>query len=176
MRNRRQQRSRPRRPAGFRLDLIRLAFEFCRKAAEIKGVERIGMIGSITTTEQNPKDIDLVVTIGTNADMGILAKVGRQLQGRAQGLSSGADIFLVNDKQEYLGRVCHYSDCRPWIRASCQALNCGRNQYICDDLDSIRLDSDVVAHPPVVLYPQIIIQTQLPEDLSDALAHAKLHI
>jgi hypothetical protein len=118
------------RPPGFREGLIRLALDFCRKAANIRDVRQIAFIGSITTPEPHPKDIDLLVTIGEEVDMEALARAGRQLKGKSQSLSSGADIFLADEEHNYLGRTCSWSTCQPGIRLACKARNCGRVQYL----------------------------------------------
>ena len=52
-----------------------------------------------------------------------------------------------------MGRTCPWKACGPGIRASCDALHCGLRPYLHDDFNSVRLKEDVIAHPPVVLWP-----------------------
>ena len=44
-----------------------------------------------------------------------LVKAGRALKGFAPTRNSGADIFLSNLDSRYIGRICHWRDCRPGI-------------------------------------------------------------
>ncbi len=169
MRNRHRRPLREIRPPGFREALIRLAIDFCRKAANVRGVKQNAFIGSITTPEPHPKDIDLVVTIGEDVDMEALAKAGRQLKGGAQALSSGADIFLADEEHNYLGRTCSWNICEPGIRLACKAQTCGRVQFLYDDLQIIQLPSKLISNPPLIVFPQIEATASLPADLRDAL-------
>ena len=54
-----------------------------------------------------------------NAAPDNLAPVGRRLKGLAQTINLGAAIFLADDGGRYLGRICHYRECRP--RRACLA-------------------------------------------------------
>jgi hypothetical protein len=36
---------------------------------------------------------------------------GRRLKGTAQTFNLGADIFLADRSDHYLGRICHYREC-----------------------------------------------------------------
>ena len=63
-----------------------------------------------------------------------LAKAGRPLKGYAQARNSGADIFLADPKGQYIGRVCHWRECRPGMRLACQAQRCGQRELLSDDL------------------------------------------
>ena len=47
---------------------------------------------------------------------------------------NGGDIFLAGPKGNYLGRTCHWKNCGPGIRMSCDALHCGQRHYLHDDL------------------------------------------
>jgi hypothetical protein len=40
------------------------------------------------------------------ADLVLLARHARRLQGHAQSLNRGADVFLANERSEYIGRTC----------------------------------------------------------------------
>lgn len=50
---------------------------------------------------------------------------------------------------------------------ACQALNCGRLQYLYDDLQCVKLDRALIANPPIVIYPRIIVRDKVPDDLMD---------
>jgi hypothetical protein len=77
------------------------------------------------------------------------------LQGRAQGFHRGADVFLADERGTYIGRTCHWRDCRPGVRQSCDALHCGRRPHLHDDLEAIALSSALVQSPPVTLWPYV---------------------
>ena len=116
------------------LDALR---RFVLAARQIAGVRRIALLGSIVTAKQNPKDIDVLVVVADDADLTPLATCARRLQGQAQGLNRGADVFLADEQGAYIGRTCHWRDCRPGMRQSCDALHCGRRPYLHDDLGVI---------------------------------------
>ena len=153
----------------YRKQLIELVKEFVLSAREINGVNKISMIGSLLTDKVKPKDADILCCIEDNLELKYLAKLGRRLQGKAGSIGSGADIFLSNNDNEYLGRICIWKDCRPGVRQSCDAQNCGKREYLHDDLQVIKLTRELVANPPLVLYPEIIRNIKLPEDLEEIL-------
>ena len=97
--------------------------------------------------------------------MSVLAFHARRLQGRAQQLNRGADVFLADERGTYLGRTCHWKDCGPGIRASCDALHCGRRRHLHDDLGDVRLDPRTVTAPPVTLWPRVVRRVVLPADV-----------
>ncbi len=147
--------------------LIKAALDFVAGSSQMRGIERMALIGSICTAKPNPKDVDVLVTIFPFVDMERLATLGRRLKGTTQRINCGADIFLADPDGRYLGRICHWKDCRPGVRMSCQALNCGRLQYLCDDLQFVKLDPELIANPPIVIYPQIIVRDKVSDDLMD---------
>jgi hypothetical protein len=157
---------------SVRAFLIAEVLAFVRAAREVSGVSRIALIGSLTTEKPEPKDADLLVTVTDDAELEPLARLGRRLQGRAQSINRGGDIFLANPKGKYLGRTCHWKDCRPGIRLSCDALHCGWRHYLHDDLRSVRLSKDLIAAPPLELWPQKVVRVPLPQGLErELLAH-----
>lgn len=143
---------------------------FVRTVAPIVGVRRIALIGSITTPKSIPKDIDLLVTVADDADLAPLARCARQLQGRLQGLNHWADVFLADERGRYLGRTCTWRECRPGIRASCDALHCGRRPHLHDDLRDVRLNQALIASPPVEIWPTVIRRSPVPPDVEALLA------
>ena len=154
---------------SVRAFLIAEVLAFVRAAPQVPGVTRIALIGSLTTEKPEPKDADLLVTVTDDADLAHLARLGRRLQGRAQSINRGGDVFLTNPKGKYLGRTCHWRDCRPGIRLACDALHCGRRQYLHDDWRAVRLPKDLLAAPPLELWPQLVVCVRLPEDLERGL-------
>jgi hypothetical protein len=142
---------------------------FVRAASRLAGVTRVALIGSLTTEEPDPKDADLLVTVTDEMDLALLAKLGRQLQGHAQGLARGGDVFLADPKGHYLGRTCPWKRCGPGIRSSCDALHCGRRLYLHDDLETVRLDESLISAPPIELWPQIMTRVPVPQDVEQAL-------
>ena len=140
-------------PSGheIREQMLAGVLRFVRAVASIAGVRRIALIGSIVTAKPNPKDVDLLVTVADDADLAPLAVCARRLQGGLQGLSHWADVFLADERGQYLGRTCTWRECRPGIRASCDALHCGRRSHLHDDLGDVRLNRAIIVEPPVQL-------------------------
>lgn len=153
-----------------RARLIAEAMAFTGAASQLPGVIRIALLGSLTTGKSDPKDVDLLVTVADGSDLVPLATLGRKLQGRAQSLNRGADIFLADPAARYLGRICPWRDCRPGLRLRCDALHCGRRVYLHDDLATVELPRNLVAAPPVELWPAIIVRVPIPADLEQSLA------
>jgi hypothetical protein len=122
------------------------------------------------TTKPDPKDIDVLVVVSDDADLTPLATASRRLQGHAQSFNRGADVFLADERGTYIGRTCHWRDCRPGVRRSCDTLHCGRRPYLHDDLEAIRLNSSVVLAPPVTLWPVVTRRGQLPPDVEEVVA------
>lgn len=116
---------------------------FTHAATQLAGVIRIALIGSLTADKPNPKDADMLVTVANNADLVHLAALGRKLQGHAQSINCGGEVFLADSQNNYLGRTCPWKQCGPGIRASFDALNCGKRPFLHDDLSDIRLSKRV---------------------------------
>lgn len=164
-------------PEGHRHHLLNGLCRFVASVTQIPGVRRIAILGSIVTTKPDPKDIDVLVVVADDADLAALATCGRRLQG-AQSHNRGADVFLADERGAYIGRTCHWKDCRPGVRQSCDALHCGRRPYLHDDLGAITLSSTLVHSPPVTLWPHVERRGQLPPDVEEfvaALEHAVSH-
>jgi predicted nucleotidyltransferase len=141
---------------------------FVSAVTKLSGSRRVSLLGSITTNKQNPKDIDFLVEVGDETDLEPLARLGRKLQGRAQQMGRGADIFLTNPQGHYIGRTCHWKECGPGIRMSCDALNCGRRHYLHDDLATVTL-SDETVQSALELWPTLERRSGLPDDLERVL-------
>ena len=141
---------------------------FVSAVTKLSGIRRVSLLGSITTNKPNPKDIDLLVEVEDETDLQPLARLGRKLQGRAQQMGRGADIFLTNPQGHYIGRTCHWKDCGPGIRMSCDALNCGRRHYLHDDLATVTL-SDETVQSALELWPTLERRSGLPDDLERVL-------
>jgi len=150
---------------GRRTELLQAAGLFIRAAAKIPGVHSISLLGSITTDREKPKDIDLLVVVAADTDLARLAAQARRLQGTAQQVNCGADVFLADVEGTYLGRTCRWKDCRPGIRVACDALNCGRRPHLHDDLEDVRLSKDTLERPPVTVWPQVVRRCTLPSDV-----------
>jgi hypothetical protein len=147
---------------GFLLSQV---LRFVERARTCPGVRRIALVGSLVSDKDNPKDADLLVTIDDEADLKSLATAGRKLKGRAQSRNKGADIFLANPTGTYIGRTCHWRECYPGIRMSCDARHCGRRAFLHDDLDAVTLDAALVNSPPLELWPTIVRRVELPADV-----------
>jgi uncharacterized protein DUF6932 len=149
--------------------LLAEVLRFVRSARRCPGVIRVSLVGSLTTAKPNPKDADVLVTVTDDADLTPLATAGRRLKGKAQGQSSGADIFLANPSGRYIGRICHWRECRSFIRASCDAHHCGKREFLHDDFDAVTLDPLVVHTPAIDLWPQVIRRVKVPPDVESLL-------
>jgi hypothetical protein len=148
--------------------LLDAVLAFVRAARSTPGVLRIALLGSLATDKPVPKDADVLVTIDPAID---LARLGRRLQGTAQTVNLGADIFLANAAGRYLGRICHYRECHP--RVACRALSCGLRQHLNDDLQIVTLSPALISAPPLELWPRILARCAVPAD-THALLVAKL--
>jgi hypothetical protein len=154
-----------------RAQLLAATLLFVQSASRLSGVERIALIGSLTTPELSPKDVDLLVTVTDNMDLAPLAKAARQLNGRAMqtGQSRGGDVFLASVNGNYLGRTCLWKECGPGIRQSCDALHCGQRHYLHDDLRTIKLQPALIQAPPIELWPAVVARVEVPADVEEVL-------
>lgn len=156
--------------SGIRSFLIAEAFRFINAICGMPGIEKIALVGSLTTDKPDPKDADLLVTVVDDLDLMALATESRRLKGRAQTRNRGTDIFLVNPAQQYIGRICHWRECAPGIRASCNAQHCGKRMYLHDDLDTLCLSSQLVTNPPIQVWPRVEYSGNVPADLMQFLS------
>ena len=152
---------------GRRAELLDELRRFIAGVRHVAGVRSVALVGSIVTSKANPKDIDVLVVVSDEADLAPLAVLARRLQGHAQSISRGADVFLANERGEYIGRTCPWKDCRPWLRRSCDARHCGRRPHLHDDLEAVTLSASTIASPPVTLWPAIERRHALPRDLDE---------
>jgi hypothetical protein len=129
------------------------------------GVLRIALIGSLLSRKPDPKDTDLLVTVSDDADLAPIAGAARRLKGHLQSINRGADVFVANPQEDYLGRLCPWRRCAPGVRRSCEALHCGRRPFLYDDQQVLRLAVELVRHPPVEVFPETIRRGPIPEDV-----------
>jgi hypothetical protein len=147
--------------------LLLAVLSFVLAARACPGVQRISLLGSILTAKAIPKDIDVLVTIDGAMDLTGLARAGRRLMGTVQTINLGADIFLADTTGRYLGRICHYRECHP--RVLCQAQHCRQRDHLNDDLHIVTLSQELIASPPVDLWPKVVRRLSVPADVDDAL-------
>jgi len=150
-----------------RRELLAGLRRFVASVRQMAGVRRVAVLGSIVTNKPDPKDIDVLVVVSDDADLAPVATIARRLQGHAQSFNRGADVFLADERGTYIGRTCHWKDCRPGVRRSCDALHCGRRPYLHDDLDAIQLNTALVLSPPVTLWPHVERHGALPTDVEE---------
>jgi len=151
----------PRRP------LLLGVFSFVLATRLCPGVRRTALLGSLTTAKAIPKDVDLLVTVERAMHLTQLARAGRRPKGLAQTINLGADIFLADTAGQYLGRICHYRECHP--RVACRAQHCGLRTHLNDDLHVVTLSKDLLASPPIELWPKVIRRLAVPDDLEEIL-------
>jgi hypothetical protein len=163
--------NRPREPspsvADPRRQLLLGAYSFVCAARACPNVRRISLLGSLATAKAVPKDVDLLVTIDSVNDLTGLARAGRRLMGSAQSINLGADIFLADAADHYLGRICHYRECHP--RVGCLAQHCGHREHLNDDLHVVTLSKDSIAGPAVDLWPKVTRRVAVPADVDELL-------
>jgi hypothetical protein len=150
--------------------LLKAVLAFVRAASLYPGVLRIALLGSLATDKPIPKDADVLVSIDAGTDLTALARIGRRLKGAGQTINLGADIFLADETDCYIGRICGYRECH--LRALCRALNCGKRQHLNDDLQIVTLDRALIALPPIDLWPRIARRVAVPADVEDTLLAA----
>jgi hypothetical protein len=145
--------------------------QFVHTASRLPGVLRIALLGSLATEKPEPKDVDLLLTVTDEADLAPMASAARLLKGHAQSYNHGADVFVADPQGHYLGRLCHWKLCAPGVRRSCDALHCGRRPFLHDDLATLQLASELVLHPPLDLFPDVIRRVPLPADVETILVY-----
>jgi hypothetical protein len=144
--------------------LLAAVRDFVREATSCAGVLRVSLIGSLTTNKSVPKDADVLVIIDSTMELTKLARAGRRLKGRAQqNINLGGDIFLADAAGRYLGRICGYRECHP--RVLCRARHCGLRDHLNDDLDTVTLSGELIATPPIELWPHVIRRVPVPPDV-----------
>jgi hypothetical protein len=126
-------------------------------------VLRIALVGSLVTNKAIPKDADVLVTIDDTMDLVDLARASRRLKGSAQTINLGADIFLADTTGRYLGRICHYRECHP--RVACLAQHCGHREHLNDDFHVVTLSKELLAAPPIDLWPNVVRRLTVPPDV-----------
>lgn len=151
--------------SSIRQFLLCEVLRFVERARTCPGVRRVALVGSLASEKDDPKDADVLVTVDSDADLTSLATAGRRLKGRAQSRNKGADIFLVDPSGNYIGRTCHWRECRPGIRAACDARHCGRRTFLHDDLDDVTLDPVLIKAPPLELWPKVVRRVEIPGDV-----------
>lgn len=153
----------------IRPTLLSAALFFVQKASQLSGISRIALLGSLATAKVDPKDVDLLVTVSDEMDLTPLATLARKLLGKTQAINHGTDVFLADVNHKHLGRTCLWKICGPGIRQSCDAQHCGLRTYLHDDLRAIWLNSALIADPPLILWPQVIVNVPVPEDVETIL-------
>src|SRR5229473_3162820 len=152
-----------------RARLIAEVLAFVLAAQRLPGITRIALIGSLTTNKADPEDADLLLTVTDDTDLVPLATLSRRLQGHAQTMNRGGEVFLADPQNNYLGRVCQWKICAPGIRMRCDALHCGQRVYLHDDLKAITLAQSVLVAPPLELWPEVIARVPIPQDIEQDL-------
>lgn len=154
---------------GRRRRLLALTLSFTRAVRNVAGVHSIAFLGSLAGAKPHPKDADVLVRITDETDLAAVARHARRLQGKAQSMSAGADVFLATPDDRYLGRTCRWRDCGPQFRVSCATRQCGVTPYLMDDLEIITMESTLLHAPPVELWPRVVVRGHVPTDVEGLL-------
>ena|GEM_PF-3594043 len=160
----------PKHETSDRQHLLAAAHWFVTEASTLEEVNQIALVGSLCTEQKKPRDLDLLVTVSPGSSIKTLGKLKRKLQGKISRGSMGSDVFIAEDGH-YIGRACQYRE--PWPRADCMArkLRCadGR-EFLCDTSANFSLDQNVIDHPPVILWPEVKQNAEVPADVQKLLA------
>jgi predicted nucleotidyltransferase len=150
--------------------LLAAAKWFLEEARKVEEVSQIALIGSLTTRKTTPKDVDLLVTLKSSAGFKQIATLARKLQGRIQKGSLGADVFIVHDNI-YIGRACHYRESSSRVECRTRHLKCSRDvKFLCNTVSSFRLREEIMLRPPLILWPDVVINVALPDDVIECFA------
>lgn len=153
--------------ADPRPHLLRAVLAFVQSARSTPGVRRIALLGSLATNKPVPKYADVLVTIDATIDLDLLARLGRRLKGTAQTINLGADVFLANEADRYMGAsATTASATHAWPAARSAA-------HLNDDLQIVTLTPALVSAPPIDLWPRMVARCAVPVD-TQALLVAKL--
>lgn len=98
-----------------------------------------------------------------------MQKLAEFSQGKTAQIGGGADVFIANLNNEYLGRICIWKVCKYGARMRCDADNCGKRKYLHDDLSVIKLSEELVDSPPLILFPKIVYNVSIPLDVEKGL-------
>ena len=80
-----------------------------------------------------------------------------------QGGGSRVALKPSIERRHYVGRICHYRKCHP--RAACLAQNCGLREHLNDDLRVVTLPEELIAEPPITLWPNVVRREAVPTDV-----------
>jgi len=160
----------PQHETSDREHLLAAAQWFVDEVAKLEDVEQVALVGSLCSDQRKPRDLDLLVTTKPGASIKALAKLKRSLQGKISRGSMGSDVFIA-EGGHYIGRACQYRE--PWPRADCMArkLRCadGR-EFLCDTSANFSLDQHIIDNPPVILWPEVKQNADVPGDVRKLLA------
>jgi len=150
-----------------RAELLAAVRWFLERIPEVPGVERVELVGSLATDKPDPKDLDLLVTVGAGADLTELAALGRKVLGRRKTGTWGADLFVVEDGR-CLGRTCNYREPHPRVR--CGRCRCvPERPFLCDTSGAFTVDVGALTGSGVLLWPQFQAAKDVPGDVVAAL-------
>jgi len=111
--------------------------------------------------------VDLLVFVSGGTDLAPLAAAARRLKGRLQSQNRGADIFLATRRVTWAGSARGEYANPGSARMRRAAL--WATALLHDDLATIRLDSSLIAAPPLQLWPTVVRRAEIPGDV-EALA------
>jgi len=143
--------------------LLLAVCSFVRAARICPGVLRIALMGSLVTNKPIPKDADVLVTIDDTTDLTGLARAGRRLKGLLKPSTLAPTSSSLMRTGCYLGRSCQYRECHP--RVACLAQHCGRRAHLNDDLHVVTLSKELLAAPPIDLWPDVVRRLKVPPDV-----------
>lgn len=103
--------------------LRQAASEFAQRAESIDSVLEIALFGSLAKGDPHPKDIDLAVIVSNLDHIPVLARAARKMSS----LYHNWDVFILNSKLRYIGRLCHRKECPS---GSVQCIGCGDIPFI----------------------------------------------
>jgi hypothetical protein len=162
--------------AEVRSVLRTAALRFVQAARALPGVRRIALVGSFVTAKPFPKDVDVLVTVTDDMDLGELARLGRQMAGAVHAINGGADVFLSSPDGSYLGRTCPWRECGPGRRVRCGAEYQSGRLYLRDDHRAVTLPRTLIESPPVELWPTPFARLTVPQDIESLVLQLSIEL
>ena len=151
----------PRRPLRSRCPLLR------ERNSRLPWRSPCRPLGFADYDQGNSKSVDVLVTIDGALASVSLGRRGRRLQGFAQAKTLGADISwpMIADAILVASAIIHSA-----FRARhVDAQNCGRREHLNDDLQLVTPADQLIAAPPITLWPNVVRRGTVPADVEKLL-------
>ena len=105
--------------------------QFAQKLRRFSSVIEVGLAGTLASEDEYPNDIDAVVFLDGFNELPDIARAARQMAS----VCNSWEVFVFTVDFKYLGRICHYKECRP--RVACADKRCGTYPHIYELADFV---------------------------------------